>query len=146
MTTRAATHFNRYITAFAPVSAGDPYGTQTHCDERLSKRKSAKGVLLDLETGKKITEKNACSSRGYPNEKTWPVTQSKKSKPVFKQFHHRGDAIVDVSCMKKAQTLLKQYGYRNDGEFLLKGQKRRALSHLWLKRYNEALLDFFKSQ
>jgi len=145
MAIRAAVQFNHRITAFAPISAGDPFGTRTNCNPSLSKRKSAKGILLDLETNKPITAKNACKASSYPNEKDWPFTRS-KSKPVFKQFHHRGDAIVDISCMKKAGEQLKQHGYKRKGTFILRGKKRRALNHLWFKHYNDAILEFFKSQ
>jgi poly(3-hydroxybutyrate) depolymerase len=145
MTIRAATHFDDKVTAFAPVSAGDPYGTESNCDASLSPRKSAKGVLLDLETGKKITELGACRSFRYPNEKSWDSGKP-SGKPVFRQFHNEGDAIVDISCMKKAQIQLTRHGYQNAGEFLLKSRHRRALNHLWLKRYNQPILDFFKRQ
>lgn len=145
MAIRTAVRFNNKITAFAPVSAGDPYGTRTNCDARLSKRKSAKGILLDLETNKPITVKGACSSNSYPNEKDWPRFKS-KHRPAFKQFHNRGDAIVDISCMKKVQNQLQQHGYVNKGEFVLDSDRRRVLNHLWLKRYNDEILEFFKSQ
>lgn len=69
MTIRAATNFDDKITAFAPVSAGDPYGTETNCDPDLSSRTSAKGILTDIETGKEIIEPNACLTFAYPNEK-----------------------------------------------------------------------------
>lgn len=145
MAIRAAVRFNNRITAFAPVSAGDPYGTWTNCDAKLSKRKSVKGILLDLETNKPITVKGACSANSYLNEKDWPRFKS-KHRPAFKQFHNRGDAIVDVSCMKKVQNQLQQHGYVNKGEFVLDADRRRVLNHLWLKRYNDAILEFFKSQ
>jgi len=145
MAIRAGTHFKTAITAFAGVAAGDPYGTETSCDVDLSERKSAKGVLTDLETGKLITAKGACRSSSYSNEKPWPSSRT-KSESTFKLFHHRGDAIVDLSCMEKAQSLLQQHGFRNDGAFIIDSSKRRVLNHLWQDDYNDEMLDFFKKQ
>jgi len=145
MAIRAATHFNSKITAFAPVAAGDPYGTQMNCDARLSKRKSAKGILLDLDTNKPIMVKGACRGHSYPNEKEWPRTLS-HAKPVFKQFHHKNDPIVDISCMRKIKKQLQQHGYASKGEFVINAGGRRLRNHLWLEDYNDAILEFFKSQ
>lgn len=145
MAVRAATHFNKMITAFAPVAAGDPYGTRTRCDVSLSKNRIAKGILIDIETNKVITEKNACQSDSFPNEKPSPTMRG-NAIPVFKQFHHKGDAIIDYSCMKKAQTLLRQQGYIDDGAYLMGSSKRRVVNHLWQDDYNDEMIDFFKSQ
>jgi len=145
MTIRAATHFDDRITAFAPISAGDPYGTETLCDPSLSPRKSAKGVLVDAETRKNITVNGACASKSETNEKVWE-TRSPARKPAFMQFHDEGDGIVDLSCMQKAQRLLTQQGYTDAGAFLLHSGKRNVINHLWRQRYNQPLLDFFKSQ
>jgi len=145
MTIRAATHFNTEVTAFAPVSAGDPYGTRTDCDARLSKRKVAKGILLDIETNKAISVKAACRSRRTPGEKIWPKMKA-QSKPGFKLFHDKGDAIVDISCMKKAQTLLQKHGYKDDGAYIINSLRRRFVNHLWQDEYNDEIIDFFKSK
>jgi len=144
MATRAATHFNSRVAAFAPVSAGDPYGTLANCDVNLSNQKKVKGLFIDAETNKAVTAKQACSSRNYPNEKAWPTTRS-RTKPSFKQFHNQGDAIVDLSCMKKSQILLRQHGYRDDGAVIIKSRKRRISNHLWLDDYNDEMIEFFKS-
>jgi len=141
MATRAATHFNSKITAFAPVAAGDPYGTRMDC----RKGKSQKVSLIDLETNKKLGKKKSCSARHYTNEKKWPHIKSKR-KPVFKQFHSKGDAVIDISCVKKAKKQLQQYGYRSKGMLLLGAKRREAANHLWLERYNDAILEFFKEQ
>jgi len=145
MAIRAATHFNSKITAFAPVAAGDPYATRMDCDATLSKRKSAKGILLDIDTHKSITKKGACRSSAYLNEKAWPKTRS-RAKPVFKQFHHKDDAIVDFSCMQKVKKQLQKHGYASKGQFVLKSGRRKVRNHLWLEAYNDAILKFFKSQ
>jgi pimeloyl-ACP methyl ester carboxylesterase len=145
MTIRAATHFAKYITAFAPVSAGDPYGTATNCDARLSRRQSAKGILLDLETGKQIIEPGACRAKSYANEKRWE-SSARRNKPAFKQFHNQGDAIVDISCMQKAGIQLRRHGYRDAGAYILRADERKALNHVWLKRYNQPILDFFRKE
>ncbi len=145
MTIRASTHFDNLITAFAPVSAGDPYGTETICDSRLSRRKSAKGILVDRQTGKQITEKSACLAKHYPGEHRWESAGSRLD-TGFKQFHNRADGIVDISCMRKAQRQLRAHGYRDDGAFILMDHNRSARNHLWLMRYNQPILDYFKSQ
>lgn len=145
MAMRAATYFNNKVDAFAPVAAGDPYGTRALCDVNLSKRKTAKGLLMDLETNKLITAKGACQSEDYHSEKKWPRIIS-KLKPEFKQFHHKGDAIIDSSCMEKAQILLQQHGYKGSGAYLIDSSKRRAVNHLWQEEYNDEMLDFFKRQ
>lgn len=145
MTIRAATHLDDKITAFAPISAGDPYGTQTNCDPRLSPRKSAKGILTDVETGKQITEPGACVAEQYSHEQTWE-TGNPRDRPVFRQFHNKGDAIVDISCMQKAGLQLRRHGYHDAGAFILESSTRKPLYHLWLKRYNQPILEFFKRQ
>jgi pimeloyl-ACP methyl ester carboxylesterase len=146
MTIRASTHFADRITAFAPVSAGDPYGTDAVCDTSLSRRESAKGILADRETGREIVEDDACKAPSYGRESPWP-TPSAAARPPFKQFQHEDDGIVDISCMRKAATLLERKGHPNAGAFIIEGWGRKsAFKHLWLEEYNEPLLGFFASQ
>ena len=142
MTIRAATRFNDQITAFAPISAGDPYGTDTNCDTSLSARTSAKGILTDRETGKEIVEHNACVAPDNSHESKWEGPAG--DKPTVKQFHHRKDGIVDISCMLKAGTFLKQNGYPSEPAFVIESRRgKSALNHLWREVYNQPLLDFF---
>ncbi len=139
MTIRAASYFDDKITAFAPVSAGDPFNTAQNCDSRLSPRKSAKGILYDVQSGKQINERHACSRSGYV-EKPAPRTKALS----YKLFHHESDGIVDLSCMRKAEATLENMGYRNAGSHLIESNRRRnALWHLWLRRYNKPILNFF---
>lgn len=144
MTILAATHLPDQVTAFAAVSAGDPYGT--HMDmgtTTLLRRTAAPGVFRDNETGKLISAPGAAAAKDYPNEARWPSPQCER-KPAFKQFHHQGDAGVDISCMEKARTLLVEHGYRDAGPFIVRDAGRKALwKHFWLGRYNRPLLDFF---
>jgi len=144
MTILAATHFPEKITAFAPVSAGDPYGTYidlgTH--PRLE-RPNAPGVFRDNETNKLIAEKGAALAKVYAREQNWPEIEVKE-KPVFKQFHHQGDSAVDISCMRKAGQLLVKHGYRDDGPFILTDTGKRSIwKHFWQRAYNRPLLEFF---
>lgn len=142
MTLRAATQFSEKITAFALISAGDPYGTDPLCDASLSPRESVKGILIDRETGKEITAMDACKSASFPRESSWPRPISGRL-PTFKQFQHEDDGIVDVSCMQKANTLLRRHGYRDSGTFLIKGSGRKGvLKHMWLGSYNDPILEF----
>ncbi len=147
MTIRAATHFDKLITAFAPVSAGDPYGTDTNCDTSLSERTSAKGVLIDRETSKQIIEQDSCKSPTYDNESPWE-SSTDGAKPAVRQFHHRLDGIVDVSCMKKVTEMLERNAYATERAFLIRqwGGKKSVVNHLWLNRYNKPLLKFFAEQ
>lgn len=147
MTTRASTHFGSLINAFAPVSAGDPYGTDTICDRSLSDRESAVGILVDRETSQQIIKDQACESySNYPNESKWSG-QSEINKPVVKQFHHTDDGIVDISCFTKVNRLLIQNGYQVQSPFLLPSLgKKDPMLHLWLRSYNQPILDFFTSQ
>lgn len=147
MTIRAATHFEDKITAFAPVSAGDPYGTDTNCDIKLSRRTSAKGILVDRETRKQIIELDACRANAYPRESAWENAGARSRKPAFKQFHSEDDGIVDLSCMLKARTMLQRHGYRDAGALVLRSTGKRSMyHHLWLDQYNQPILDFFASE
>jgi pimeloyl-ACP methyl ester carboxylesterase len=144
MTILAATHFSDKIDAFAPVSTGDPYGTfidlGTH--PRLE-RQHAPGVFRDNETNRLISERRAAVADSYPNEKDWPATNI-KPKPQFKQFQHKGDGLVDISCMEKAQKLLTKHGYRDDGPFILIDTGGKSIwNHFWMNEYNRPMLEFF---
>jgi len=151
MTTRAATTLGGdEITAFAPISSGDPYGTSSNCDASLSPRKVAKGVLFDNETELVITREGACrapsAASAQAHESPWPSPPSAR-KPAFMQFHHLGDGIVDRSCMEKAGEMLRSRGYPDRGAFLLSPPGRRTVwKHLWQSEYNAPLLDFFENE
>lgn len=143
MTTRAATHFDDVFTAFAPVSAVDPYGTDAICDSSLSPRDSAVGILVDRETRREIIEDDACASMAYPNESPWSTTRT-AVKPTVRQFHDEKDGIVDLSCMRKLSAQLQTNGYPFQAPFLLQTPgTKNALLHLWRASYNAPLLDFF---
>lgn len=142
MTIRASSVLANQISAFAPIAAGDPYGTDTVCDTSLSKRTSAKGILIDRETKKNIVVEESCTAKGYTSESPWPKLQKQIS---FKQFHHEKDGLVDLSCLRKATQQLVAHGFRDDGLFLIKSRGRRTLvHHLWQSEYNKPLIDFFK--
>ena len=141
MTTRAGSTFSE-ITAFAPVSAGDPYATDTICDSALSSRTSAKGILVDHDTKKQIIEIGACQSSKYERDGAWPTGRGKS----VLQLHHEGDGIVDISCMKKAKDSLARHGFSVSPPFVVSGSKERsATKHLWLAEYNQPIIDFFKN-
>jgi len=146
MTILAATHFDDLITAFAPVAAGDPYGVYLDCSQNPAKRENTPGTVYDLETHKLIAKAGGCDAENYSNELEWPST-NRIAKPPFKQFHHQGDALVDISCQKKIQQQLVDHGYKDDGDFVIKDSVEKKLwKHFWLKRYNRPLLEFFKKQ
>jgi hypothetical protein len=145
MTIQAATHFDDRISAFAPVSAGDPYGTYMFCDNTIIDRVLAPGVFLDNETNLIIGNENACVAEEYLNESEW-VTAEPEQKPAFMQFHHLYDGGVDITCMEKANELLVEHGYKDYGVFVLENQDQSPLAaHLWQLQYNQPILDFFRS-
>lgn len=144
MTTLAATQLADRVTAFAPMSCGDPYGTHIDAGVKVRfERKQAPGVFVDNETGKRITEAGAATAASYPNEKPWPKL-TKKPGPRFKQFQHAQDGIVDLSNMKKAQKQLEAHGFQDAGPMILEAAgRKRLVYHFWLEAYNKPMLDFF---
>jgi poly(3-hydroxybutyrate) depolymerase len=145
MTVRAATRFDDRIRAFAPVSSGDPYGWHRTCDPRLSARRIVRGVGLDNETEKPISERGACRADAYPNEKPWESARPAR-KPPFRLFHHENDAIHDFSCGEKVRRQLLAHGYPEAPPYIVRGGMRRLVHHFWLDEYSRPLLDFFASQ
>lgn len=145
MTVRAATHFDDRITAFAPVSSGDPYGWHRICEAGMTVRKKVHGAGFDNETGKQIIEPDSCKAEPYPNEKNWD-TANPPAKPAFRIFRHAMDGINDSSCGEKVGVLLRQHGYPGEPDFILQGGRRSLANHLWQEGYNRPLLDFFASQ
>lgn len=145
MTVRAATYFDNRVTAFAPVSSGDPYGWHRVCEAGMTLRKKVHGAGFDNETGKQIVEVDACKSASYPNEKNWDSTNP-ATKPPFRIFRHGMDGINDSSCGEKVGALLRQHGYPGEPDFILQGGRRSLANHLWQDDYNRPVLDFFASQ
>ncbi len=146
MTVRAATHFDDLITAFAPISSGDPYGWYRICEKGMTRRTNVHGMGVDNETGKQIIERNSCFVATYKHEKRWD-SANPPLKPAFRVFHHRYDGIVDLSCGEKVAKLLEEHGYRESAPFLLTGDgKRSFFNHLWQDEYNGPLLGFFTRQ
>lgn len=146
MTVRASTHFDNLITAFAPVSSGDPYGWYRICEKGLSPRKTVFGLGFDRETGKQIIEPDACRRDRYVHERPWESTFP-KTKPAFRTFKHEKDGINDLSCSEKVDSLLRRHGYVGEPAFLLKDEGPRSLAnHLWQDAYNQPILDFFARQ
>ncbi|MBL8521196.1 MAG: hypothetical protein JNK75_11035 [Betaproteobacteria bacterium] len=145
MTVRAATHFDHLVTAFAPVSSGDPYGWHRRCEAGTTARKAVHGAGFDNETMKQITERDACVAAAYPNEKPWDSAKP-AIKPAFRVFRHAEDGINDASCNRKVSQRLREQGYRGAPDFELQGGRRSLANHLWLDAYNRPILDFFSSQ
>lgn len=146
MTTRAAAELGAEITAFAPISAGDPFGTDAICDAGLSRRKSALGILVDRETLEEIVEDGACAADASVREARWPA--AKGQRPPFRQLHSKADGIVDLSCMLKAKAMLERNGFHNgEAPFVLPARGgKNPFQHLWLDDYNAPLLEFFAEQ
>ncbi len=142
MTILAATHLSRYVTAFAPVSAGDPYGTVADCKSGRWLRPTAPGVLKDRETGVSIADKGA-GGPGMANELTWPAPTG-AALPAFRQFHHMGDGAVDLSVMYKARRMLTAHGFRGVEPFIINASERGFRNHFWKDPYTEQILNFFR--
>ena len=147
MTSLAATNFDDKITAFAPVSAGDPYGTYFDMGTKPPfERHCAPGMWRDNGTDLTIDKTGSCLAGGVQGEKRW-ATARPQTKPAFKQFHHQEDGGCDISCMEKARRLLIAHGYRDDGPMIIKGSgKKSILNHFWHRAYNQPLVEFFKRQ
>lgn len=145
MSVRAATNLGALITAFAPISNGDPYGWHRKCDPKYGdRRENVKGAGFDNETKKEIIKENSCLSSVYPNEKIWDTFVG--TKPKFRLFHSDKDGVNDYSCSLKVEKQLRAHGFSGDPTYLLKsdGGRRRLLNHFWHDEYNPVLLDFFK--
>lgn len=143
MSTRIATEMPELITAFAPVSNGDPYGWHRVCIPKPSGRKTVHGAGYDNDTGKEILERNSCDAKtGYKNEQPWPTTSA--NKPTFKLFHHSKDGINDFSCSERIRTQLLAHGFPEEERFSKGGLWRTISHHFWLDDYNEPMLDFFE--
>ena len=146
MTLRAATHFGNVITAFAPISSGDPYGWHRVCEKGTTVRDTVHGAGFDNETGQQIIEPESCRSGSQGNERPWDGANVEQ-KPAFRAFHHRYDGVNDLSCMEKAGALLRDHGYPGVPSFLLDGDKQRSIgNHLWHDEYNEPIIEFFTAQ
>ncbi len=145
MAVRVASRFADRVTAFVPVSSGDPYGWFRDCTRRAGDRENVAGAGFDNETRNQIIEPGACAADSYPNEKPWDGTTT-SPKPAFRQFHHAQDGINDRSCVAKVRTQLLARGYPEDAPFMLDGGARSADVHYWLDAYNAPILDFFASR
>jgi hypothetical protein len=144
MTVRSATRIGAPITAFAPVSSGDPYGWVRDCTRRPGDRPNVAGVGLDRETGRQIVEVGACDAPAYPNEKPWDAPAA-GARPPFRVFHHADDGIVDRTCLEKQRRQLAAHGYAETPPFTLTGGARSADAHSWHDGYNQPLLDWFST-
>ena len=145
MAVRAASRLADRVSAFAPVSSGDPYGWTRDCAPRAGDRSNVFGVAFDNESGRQITEPGACSATAYPNEMAWDGA-ALAARPAWKVFHHAQDGIHDLSCVEKLRAQLKARGYPELATFRLDGGTRAAANHYWLYDYNQPLLDFFASR
>ncbi|MBI4976034.1 MAG: hypothetical protein HZC28_01040 [Spirochaetes bacterium] len=143
MAVRAGTHFDGLVAAFAPGAACDPYGT--YFDASVDTGREARGVGIDRDTGKQITEDGAggLPDALYSNEKPWE-TMNPAKKPPFLGLHHRDDGIVDISCHQKLVRQLIAHGYVIEEDFIMPGAgKKNVLAHLWQPEYNSRIVKFF---
>ncbi|MBT9584588.1 hypothetical protein IV102_14685 [bacterium] len=110
-------------------------------------RKNAPGVFRDNESKHDISVAGAGQSLNLQNESPWPQHPD-STLPPFKQFHHQGDAGVDLSCMAKARRQLTAHGYPDAGAVVVTDEdgRRSLLEHFWRGNYNQPMLDFFDSQ
>lgn len=145
MTVRAATHFDDLVTAFAPVSSGDPYGWHRLCIAGMNARTEVHGGGFDNETKRQIPEPGACLASGYPNEQPWDSARP-AVKPAFRVFRHEHDGVNDASCSEKVSRQLREHGYRGEPDFVLRRGRRGVAQHLWQGDYSRPVLDFFAAQ
>lgn len=145
MSVRAATRFADRVTAFAPVSSGDPYGWFRDCTPRAGDRVNVFGAAFDNETRRQIIEPGACLSASQTQEQPWDGS-TLAARPPWRAFHHVQDGIHDVSCVDKLRGQLQARGYPETPALRLDGGTRSADWHYWLDSYNQPLLDFFSAQ
>ncbi len=145
MATRAATHFDDLVSAFVPISAGDPYGVDMVCDPEFTDRDNVPGLYVDRETGLGVHKEGACYAQAYRNELSLETSYSWRL-PSFKQLHHRYDQGVNLSCMNKANTVLTSNQYPDAGAYISENMDQPAESyHLWQPEYNQVILDYLIS-
>ena len=146
MTILAAVHFKNELTAFAPVSAGDPFRTYFDMTTHpLFERTCAPGVFRDSDTHRKINKRDACRVEDASDNAVSEGNSATIEKSIpFKQFHHTGDAGCDFSCMQKARNILVKKRFRDDGAYIVDRGRRRVANHFWQDEYNEPIINFFK--
>ena len=144
MATRAASSLGGLISAFAPVSAGDPYGWHRDCTPLPSDRVNVFGVGLDNDSGQNISVPNACAGNDA-GERTWDGAAA-AIRPPWRQFHHQNDGINDLSCVLRARRQLLARGFPQQTAFTLTGGARSTDVHYWLDDYNQPLLSYFASR
>ena len=145
MAVRAASRFSDLVTAFAPVSSGDPYGWFRDCTPRPGDRVNVFGAGFDIETRRQIVEPGACQANSHPNERPWDGASS-TARSAFRLFHHAQDGIHDQTCVAKLRTQLLAHGYAETAALTLDGPSRSVDWHAWLDDYNQAILSFFQSR
>jgi pimeloyl-ACP methyl ester carboxylesterase len=146
MTTRASTHFDDSIAAFAPVAAGDPYGSMITCPATdVAEDKLRPGGYLDKESILPISVVEACALRSSSREMAWE-SKNPSTYPPFMLLHHKQDGAVDLSCMNKVKENLSSRGYNLRGTFLIDNETPRSLeAHYWQPEYGPEILAFFES-
>tara|TARA_R110002049_G_scaffold21045_27_gene77458 strand:+ start:3231 stop:5114 length:1884 start_codon:yes stop_codon:yes gene_type:complete len=146
MTTRASTHFDDSIAAFAPVAAGDPYGSMITCPAtEVEEDKLRPGGYLDKESMLAISVVDACALPSSTREMAWE-SKNPVNYPPFMLLHHKKDGAVDLSCMDKAKGNLLSRGYDLRGTFLIDDDTPRNLeAHYWQPEYGPEILEFFQS-
>jgi poly(3-hydroxybutyrate) depolymerase len=144
MAIRAATKFGDKVAAFAPVSAGDPFGWYRRCDPTLGHHGPAPvtvwGKGYDRDTNKEISVDGACMELNPGNEATWDTSEAR---PPVLVSHSALDGVVDPSCHRRLVNQLKIHGYPTTVHFLTKGGPRTLADHLWQPAYTRPILDFF---
>lgn len=144
MTILAATSLQGKIKAFAPVSAGNPYSLRMDCKRRPADRPAAPGRFFH-KNGNMINTLDSC--RKHHTGNLTGKAEINHGNISFKQFHHKGDVLVDLSCMREAEKFLTKNRYRRHNPLILDdGGSRRLWKHFWLRRYNQPIIDFFISR
>ena len=143
MTILAATRMPELITAFAAVSAGDPYSTALECSKKnSSKLRQTPGIFVDRGTGKSIADDASCGRVTGTS-----IALPKGARPPFMFLYDMRDGGVDASCKTQAIQRLTGFGFPEIPPFIIKSAGRKSIfKHLWQDEYNTPLLKFLESR
>lgn len=146
MAVRAMSNFGYAIRGAACISSGDPYGAYRDGTIR-GNRELVAGEHKDIDTDNKLEVENG--SGVFPGTTTGELawdTPPGDVKPPFRVYHSIRDGINDMSSANRLIALAIDNGYPKGAPSFLfdTGGPRSLYEHLWVRAYNQPLLNWFK--